>query len=133
VNPISVQQIINLNREIILRTGGFARGAGRLQNKNSLEYVVALVNSIGDGETFCMSVHEMAAALAFHIISGHVFIDGNKRTGMIAALWFLERNGWSLSKNVKENHLVQLALDVATNSISKTEIAKWFEQNSFSI
>ena len=38
----------------------------------------------------------MAAAYAFHIAEGQPFIDGNKRTGLNAALVFLELNGWSV-------------------------------------
>ncbi len=35
----------------------------------------------------------MAAAYAFHIAQNQPFVDGNKRTGLLAALVFLELNG----------------------------------------
>lgn len=35
----------------------------------------------------------------FNIISNHVFQDGNKRTGLEAALLFLKINGWRLIDN----------------------------------
>lgn len=56
-------------------------------------------------------VLEKAAALARGIICGHVFVDGNKRTGMEAALVFLELNGWEV--RLTKDQYVALALDVA--------------------
>jgi len=35
---------------------------------------------------------EMAAAYLFHIVNNHLFVDGNKRTGTVAALVFLDWN-----------------------------------------
>ena len=35
----------------------------------------------------------MAAAYAFHIAQNQPFVDGNKRTGLLAALVFLDLNG----------------------------------------
>src|SRR6266404_2050871 len=35
----------------------------------------------------------MAAAYAFHIAQNQPFLDGNKRTGLVAALVFLDLNG----------------------------------------
>jgi death-on-curing protein len=36
----------------------------------------------------------MAAAYLFHPAKNHPFVDGNKRTGAVAALVFLELNGY---------------------------------------
>ncbi len=36
----------------------------------------------------------MAAAYAFHVAQNQPFVDGNKRTGLAAALVFLDLNGW---------------------------------------
>jgi death on curing protein len=35
----------------------------------------------------------MAAAHAFHLAQNQPFVDGNKRTGLLAALVFLDLNG----------------------------------------
>ncbi|MGD0111690.1 MAG: type II toxin-antitoxin system death-on-curing family toxin [Armatimonadota bacterium] len=52
-----------------------------------------------------------AAVLARGIICGHVFLDGNKRTGMEAAILFLEYNGISIS--LPRDEYVALALAIA--------------------
>jgi death-on-curing protein len=41
----------------------------------------------------------MAAAYLFHIVKNHAFLDGNKRTALVAALVFLDINGVSLERD----------------------------------
>ena len=40
------------------------------------------------------SFFEMAAAYASGIVKNHPFLDGNKRSGFVAAALFLESNGY---------------------------------------
>jgi death-on-curing protein len=42
------------------------------------------------GELVHEDVFAMAAAYLFHIVSNHPIVDGNKRTGLLAALVFLD-------------------------------------------
>lgn len=57
------------------------------------------------------SLYEKAAAIARAIICGHAFVDGNKRTGLDAAVVFLRYNGWVV--DLSQDEFVQLALDIA--------------------
>lgn len=61
-----------------LRDEGAARGAVE-PPKNTFHY--------GGGDVF-----DIAAAYAFHVAQAQAFLDGNKRTGIGAALAFLEKN-----------------------------------------
>ena len=45
------------------------------------------------GEYLHSDLFSMAAAYAFHIAESQAFVDGNKRTGLNAALVFLLMNG----------------------------------------
>lgn len=56
-------------------------------------------------------VFDKGVALMRGIICGHVFVDGNKRTGLLAGAMFLEHNGSVL--DMDDGQLVALALDVA--------------------
>ena len=47
-------------------------------------------------DSYCESLHELAAAYAVYIIQEQAFADGNKRTGAAAMLTFLEANGESV-------------------------------------
>ena len=72
----------------------------------------------------------MAAAYLFHIIKNHPFIDGNKRTGLVSALIFLELN--NIQFIAEENHIEEMVLNVAKGKVFKPEIAPWLEKNSIS-
>jgi len=66
------------------------------------------------GEYLYSTVFVKAAALAHSLILNHPFIDGNKRTGVVSALVFLEINGYSL--NVIQDQLVEKAFKIATKA-----------------
>jgi death-on-curing protein len=71
---------------------------------------------------------EMAAAYLFHIVNNHPFVDGNKRTGTVAALVFLDWN--DIDFNCREGELADLTLAVATGIRTKKEIAAFFRERS---
>jgi death-on-curing protein len=56
----------------------------------------------------------MAAAYLFHIVKNHAFLDGNKRTALVAALVFLDINGVSLERD--DERLYELTMAAASCS-----------------
>ena len=86
---LSVEDVIQIHDEQIKEYGG-AKG---VRDQGLLESAVAMPRA-SFGETY---LHEdlghMAAAYAFHIAQNQPFLDGNKRTGLVAALVFLDLNG----------------------------------------
>ena len=65
-----------------------------------------------------------AAALMRSLIGNHPFVDGNKRTAVIAVLLFLAHNGYVLRDNEQESglspvdkKLMDLALDIAAGHV----------------
>ena len=70
----------------------------------------------------------LAAAYADGIINNHPFVDGNKRTGFIAAALFLETNGYKF--NASEAQVVTMTLGLADKSFSAIEYAQWLRDNS---
>ena len=71
-------------------------------------------------------VFDMAAAYLFHIVQNHPFIDGNKRTGLMAALVFLDLNGVEI--DAPKGSLYDLTMSVATGQAGKQEIAEFFRR-----
>lgn len=69
----------------------------------------------------------LAAAYAFGIVNNHPFIDGNKRTGFVAAAVFLDINGHELTAPEADATLQTLAL--ASGGITQAEFAAWLKQN----
>jgi death-on-curing protein len=64
---------------------------------------------------------EMAAAYAFHIAENQPFVDGNKRTGLNAALVFLDLNGWLVSDPDLE--LYDAMISLSAHSLDKRGLA----------
>ena len=70
---------------------------------------------------------ELAAAYAFGIARNHPFIDGNKRTALVASFTFLYLNGDAVISSQAEN--VTIFLSLAAGNMSEVELAIWFRAN----
>ena len=71
------------------------------------------------------TVFDLAAAYAFGIVSNHPFVDGNKRTGLLAACVFLDLNGWELTAS--ETEAVTAVLALAVKEIDEAGFSSWIE------
>lgn len=74
------------------------------------------------------TVFELAAAYTFGIVQNHPFIDGNKRTGFLAAYIFLGLNGWKIV--APEAAAVAVVLRAAQRELDESGLALWFCNNS---
>ena len=68
-----------------------------------------------------------AAGYAFGIARNHPFVDGNKRTALVAARTFLRLNGVDLHASQEEKHLTFLKL--GEGSVSEEQLAEWIRQH----
>ena len=75
-----------------------------------------------------LSVFDLAAAYAFGIIRNHPFVDGNKRTGFLAAYVFLDLNGWELKAT--EADAVTVVTSLAVGELDETSFSAWIKKNS---
>ena len=68
---------------------------------------------------------QCAAAYAFALATSHAFHDGNKRTAYVAAVAFLDLNGFDL---VVEEAMEarDLMIGVAMRKTSEDDLAAWF-------
>ena len=74
------------------------------------------------------SVFDLAAAYCAGIVGNHPFIDGNKRAGLLAAVAFLDLNGYVLRPKEADAVLVIMAL--AAGEIADAALAAWFAEYS---
>ena len=74
---------------------------------------------------------EKAAVLTWHLIRNHPMPDGNKRTGFLCLLEFVERNGqrWRIHPAEEEDQTVALFEGVAAGTVSRHELQKWLESH----
>ena len=66
---------------------------------------------------------DLAAAYGYGISRNHAFIDGNKRTGFVAAELFLALNGYELVAS--DSDCVLTMLQVAAGEITEDAFAAW--------
>jgi len=70
---------------------------------------------------------DMAAAYITGIIRNHPFIDGNKRTGFLVGVLFLELNG--LRFTATEESAAQAILSLAAGTLDEPALAAWLRAN----
>jgi death on curing protein len=68
----------------------------------------------------------LAAAYAYGIARDHPFVDGNKRTALVAARTFLLLNGADL--NATQDDKLLTFVKLAEGSISEEELAAWIRK-----
>ena len=74
------------------------------------------------------TIFDLAASYAFGLVKNHPFIDGNKRTGFITAVVFLELNGYRFQASEVDAAVRTLAL--AAGEMSEPAYAGWLKANS---
>jgi death-on-curing protein len=70
---------------------------------------------------------ELAAAYAFGIARNHPFVDGNKRTSLLALYTFLGVNG--IDFVVAEADAAAMILALAAGEVSEESLARWIRDN----
>jgi len=60
---------------------------------------------------------DMAAAYTWGIVRNHPFVDGNKRTGFVVGVLFLELNGYRF--NASEEDAAQMVLELASGNLDE--------------
>lgn len=124
MNYLTAEDILLLHHKLVEDYGG---SHGIRDESRLLSVVDAPKQEAFSAEQY-PSVFEKAAVYVRNIISDHLFVDGNKRTGITSASIFLLRNGYSLTANLKA--LEDFAVQIAVEKCDVAEIANWFEKNS---
>ena len=106
------------------QTGMFA-----VETSDRLKGIIGNLNQTFGSVELYKSAEEKAANLLYMVIKDHPFVDGNKRTGSILFIHFLDRNNILYRTNgerkINDNALVALALLVAiSNPIEKDILIK---------
>jgi len=119
---LSLDEVSEIHRDQIERY----RGIRGVRDMTLMQSATAMPAAMFGGSYLHKSVFEMAAAYLFHIVRDHPFVDGNKRTGVVAALVFLELNGISIK--VSQEALENLVMGVARGELDKAAIAAFLAE-----
>ncbi len=108
------------------RFGGTYLPPENLKNPQQLSYLVEAVQSSTFGVEMYPGIALKAAVYMFSIIQNHIFHDGNKRTGLAAAMLFLDLNNRPL-KPTSHNDLIEFTLLTASGQKTVEEIESWIK------
>lgn len=72
-------------------------------------------------------IARLATAYAAGIVRNHPFVDGNKRTGFVAAVLFAELNGYRFRAG--EEDAAEIMFAFAAGRLDETEFAAWLRAN----
>ena len=72
-------------------------------------------------------IADLAAAYAYGIAKNHPFVDGNKRTSLVASRAFLRFNGYNVKAIDKEK--LETFLSLASGTLTEAELAIWFRSH----
>lgn len=121
---LSHAEILEIHQAQISRYGGSAG----LRDAGVLDSAIAQPMATFGGQRLHADLFEMAAAYLFHIVENHPFVDGNKRTGTVAARVFLLLNDYELK--APQESLVNHVLSVASGNTTKAEVTDFLRENS---
>jgi death-on-curing protein len=123
MNLLSLEQLLEIHALVMQLTGG---GQG-LRDLGRLQAALATQTQSVFGEELYPSYIDKSAAMIRGIVADHPFVDGNKRTAMLAGLTLLEINGHGLSAKVGE--IEDFAVKVAVDKLDVPAIAQWLSDH----
>jgi death-on-curing protein len=92
---LTVEEVLEINAEVM--------GEGHtLRDIGLLESAVARPQASAFGADAYPDLASKAAALLHSLVLNHAFVDGNKRTAVLATLVFLNLNGYAVRWNQQE-------------------------------
>ena len=118
---LGVEAVLIMHEESLAEHGG----AGGVRDLGLLESALARPrNAWSYGQDDLVGLGALYAA---GIMRNHPFVDGNKRTGFLAAYSFLYVNGAEIV--AEEAEVVVQCLALAASEIDEAEFAAWVREN----
>jgi death-on-curing protein len=102
-------------------------GASGVRDEGLLESALARARQLaayGEDVDPC----ELAAIYTAGIIRNHPFVDGNKRTGFLIGVLFLELNGYRFTAS--EAEAARLVIELAAGALSESAYAAFLRDNA---
>ena len=126
VTYLTFEQIVRLNQRTVEVHGGNFIPPSNLLHSEPLLYLIEAVEAKMFGEAIYPTVPDKAALYMHSIISNHVFQDGDKRTGLGAALVFCIVNGWKISSE----EFYDFTMAVASGERDLDAVREWFSAHA---
>ncbi len=90
--------------------------------RGSIEGIVGNVMQSFGGKNLYPSIEEKAAHLLYFIVKNHPFVDGNKRSGAFAFIWFLRKTKVKGFRNINPSALTAITLLIAESNPKNKDV-----------
>ena len=120
----TADDIIKIHEGVLLKIGG----SGGLRDAGALALCAERPHAAFGGADMYPTLFLKAAAAMETIARNHPFVDGNKRTAFMTALYILESNGYT---TIFDQHdIKESTVRSVVEKTSIADIAAWLEKNS---
>lgn len=129
----TAEQVILVNKMICEKSGNphVCQDSGKIESALHTAFYPGTYPFAAGG------IAKTAGALCFYLVQSHAFMDGNKRTGTLVAIVFMEQNGWTLEypvdKKKNTNALAETIEKCAASQLKKEALMDWFEMHKKSL
>lgn len=106
-------------RSELLNKGEATEIFAQERSEGSVEGIVGNVMQSFGGKALYVSLEEKAAHLLYFMVKNHPFVDGNKRSGAFAFIWFLRKAKVKTMRNINQGALTALTLLIAESDPDK--------------
>ena len=127
MNSLNLEHLLEIHALVVEATGGSAG----LRDLGRLEAAIASQTQNVFGDELYPTIFDKAAAIIRGIIADHPFVDGNKRTAMLAGLTLIELNG--LHFKTQSGEIEDFAVRIATDKLDIPSIALWLRDRTDSL
>ncbi len=121
---LTLAEVIEIHDYQISHFGGL----NGVRDIEMLKSAIGMPSASFGGEYLHPTIFEMAAAYLYHLVENHPFIDGNKRFGAMAALVFLDLNGYDF--NASDDEFTAMVMSVASGKMMKAEITSFLSRHA---
>lgn len=123
-NFLEFDEILAIHHDQIIRYGG----SHGIRDLDPLISAVARPQASFASNDLYPDLFSKASALIHSLILNHPFIDGNKRTAVVATARFLFINGFILK--MSKDELINLPVKIETKDLGLDKISKWLKKHS---
>jgi death-on-curing protein len=121
---ILIEDILILHSKSIKDFGG----SHGVRDLGLLESALARPFQTFEGEDLYPTIFQKAAALGESLIINHPFVDGNKRTGMLAMVSLLLNSNLRFTAAPEEFY--PFIINISTGSMPFDEVVEWLKENT---
>ena len=121
ISASELTESILILRKDLIKKGEATEIFVQERSSGSVEGILGNVMQTFGGKPVYPTAEEKSANLLYFMVKNHPFVDGNKRSGAFAFIWFLRKVGVKGYRNINPNALTAITLLIAESNPQKKE------------